>query len=145
MGCLHRQFFGNIRLKHLILTANLGQDSKIASSNCVFSICQHVHIQCDKHIVGRICIHSNVLIVWRSPETCSTNACFRPGLERNAVEHAGDIAEALQEKLSVCLRLDRPNGDRGGVKSTLLGGPFGPWMRRFWLPFVCAISTLPKP
>ena len=63
----------------------------------------------------------NVLIVWRSPETCSTNACFRPGLERNAVEHAGDIAEALQEKLSVCLRLDRPNGDRGGVKSTLFG------------------------
>ena len=29
------------------------------------------------------------------------------GLERNAVEHAGDIADALQQRLSVCLRRDR--------------------------------------
>ena len=43
-------------------------------------------------------------------------------LSENAVEHAGDIAEALQEKLSVCLRLDRPNGDRGVVKSTHFWG-----------------------
>ncbi len=52
--------------------------------------------------------------------------CFKPGLERNAVEHAGDIAEALQEKLSVCLRLDRP-WEWGDVKAHLLG-PFGPWI-----------------
>lgn len=57
---------------------------------------------------NRIKAHGAVVIV-HAADRSRTNARspLWLRLERNAVEHAGDIAEALQEKLSVCLRLDR--------------------------------------
>ena len=71
------------------------------------NICAHTHI----HIHNmRLCVYIYIYIY--------TFVCVQPqvaliknqGLERNAVEHASDIADALQQRLSVCLRCDRSPG-----------------------------------
>ncbi|CAK9013515.1 Uncharacterized protein SCF082_LOCUS11964 [Durusdinium trenchii] len=58
---------------------------------------------------NRIRAHGAVVIVHAAERsrTSSTRTPLWLRLERNAVEHPADIADALQQKLSVCLRLDR--------------------------------------
>ena len=60
-----------------------------------------------------ICVYAYIIYIY-----IYTCVCVQPqvgliknqGLERNAVEHASDIADALQQRLSVCLRCDRSPG-----------------------------------
>ncbi|CAL1127046.1 unnamed protein product [Cladocopium goreaui] len=63
---------------------------------------------------NRIKAHGAVVIIHaaeRSRKAACTPLWLR--LERNAVEHASDIADALQQRLSVCLRCDRRVCNRG--------------------------------
>ena len=67
-------------------------------------------------------------------------------LERNAVEHAGDIADALQQRLSVCFRSDRPDMDRHGAgnfwHSQVVSGKWSASTGTWWNLIDCALFVL---
>ena len=60
-----------------------------------------------------ICVYAYIIYIYIYIHVCvqpQVGLIKNQGLERNAVEHASDIADALQQRLSVCLRCDRSPG-----------------------------------